>query len=112
MKIETRTQDGLLVILVSGEIDGRSAPEAQAQLLPLVTEHATVVIDLGTVTFMSSAGLRMMLLLYRHATAGNGKVALVALPDQIKDTMAATGFLDFFVVSSSVPEAVAVLRGG
>jgi len=54
---------------------------------------------------MSSAGLRMMLLIYRHATASNGKVALVGLSEQISDTMSATGFLTFFVVCSTIEQA-------
>jgi anti-sigma B factor antagonist len=112
MNIETRLQDGITVILLYGEIDGKTAPEAQEKLLPVVASHKTVVMDMGNVTFMSSAGLRMMLLLYRHATAGNGKVALVGLSEQIKDTMTATGFLDFFVVSGSVQEAISSLKAG
>ncbi|MDD4872498.1 MAG: STAS domain-containing protein [Kiritimatiellae bacterium] len=110
MNIETKLQDGITVILMHGEIDGKTAPEAQEKLLPIVAAHKTVVMDMGNVTFMSSAGLRMMLLLYRHATAGNGKVALVGLSEQIQDTMTATGFLDFFVVSGNVQEAVASLK--
>jgi len=112
MNIETRQQDGITVIIIHGEIDGKTAPDAQEKLLPVVASHKTIVMDMGDVTFMSSAGLRMMLLFYRHATAANGKVALVALSEQIRDTMAATGFLDFFVVSGNVQEAVNVLKTG
>lgn len=112
MNIETRQQDGIVVIVVCGEIDGRTAPGAQDQILPVVAAHKTIVMDMGRVTFMSSAGLRMMLLLYRHATAGNGKVALVGLSEQIKDTMSATGFLDFFVTSGNVEDAVVSLKAG
>lgn len=110
MNIETKLQEGITVILLHGEIDGKTAPEAQEKLLPIVAAHKTVIMDMGNVTFMSSAGLRMMLLLYRHATAGDGKVALVGLSEQIKDTMAATGFLDFFVVSGNVQEAIVSLH--
>jgi len=112
MNIETRIQDGITVILIHGEIDGKTAPDAQEKLLPVVAAHKTIVMDMGDVPFMSSAGLRMMLLFYRHATAANGKVALVGLSEQIRDTMAATGFLDFFVVSVNVQEAVASLKTG
>ena len=105
MQITTQEQDGVAIIAIEGQIDSKTAPDAQDQLLPLVQAHEHIVMDLNELTFMSSAGLRIMLLLYRQATARNGKVAIVGLSDPIKDTMQATGFLDFFVICSSIEEA-------
>jgi len=51
----------------------------------------------------------MLLLLYRQATAKDGKVVLVGLSDEIKDTMSMTGFLKFFVVTDSLDEGVRAL---
>jgi anti-sigma B factor antagonist len=110
MDINLKEQDGVKVVEVSGDIDSKTAPEAQEKLLPLVEQYKTMVLDMSKVGFMSSAGLRMMLLLYRHATAANGKLALVGLSEQIKDTMAATGFLRFFVVCGSVADALGSLK--
>jgi anti-sigma B factor antagonist len=62
------------------------------------------------VAYMSSAGLRMMLLLYRHALGKDSRIALVGLSEEIRDTMSATGFLDFFVVSDTVDSGLALLR--
>jgi anti-sigma B factor antagonist len=105
MKISTEERDGLAIVAIEGEIDSQTAPEAQEQLLQVVEAHERIVMDMGALTFMSSAGLRMMLLLYRQATAHNGKVAIVGLSDSIKDTMEATGFLGFFEVFGSIEEA-------
>ena len=51
---------------------------------------------------MSSAGLRMMLLIYRQVIGGGGRVVLVGLSEDIKDTMSVTGFLDFFTMHDHV----------
>jgi len=110
MNIAQTVINGIAVAVVSGEIDGKTAPEVQSLLLPIVVEQKTVVLDMGNVTFMSSAGLRMLLLVYRHATAESGRVALVGLSEQIRDTMSATGFLDFFVIGGSVGEAIENLK--
>lgn len=110
MNINLREEDGVKIVEVQGDIDSKSAAEAQEKLLPLVDQHKTLVLCLSGVGFMSSAGLRMMLLLYRHATAASGKLALVGLSDQIKDTMAATGFLRFFAVCGSVSEAITAVK--
>ena len=58
---------------------------------------------------MSSAGLRLLLSIYRQITGAGGKIALAAVVDEIKDTMSVTGFLKFFVVHDTVAEAVASL---
>lgn len=110
MKIDTREQDGVAIVSIAGEIDSKTAPEAQEQLLPFVENHHTMVMDLSELTFMSSAGLRMMLLIYRHATAQDGKVALVGLSEQIQDTMTATGFLGFFELGDSVESAIKAVK--
>lgn len=110
MNVEIKEKDGVKIAEVSGDIDSKTAPEAQEILLKFVAENKTVVLDLKSVGFMSSAGLRMMLLLYRHANAGNGRLALVGLSEQIRDTMAATGFLRFFTVCGDIPEALASLK--
>lgn len=110
MNVELKEQDGVRIALLTGDIDSKTAADAQEKLVPLVEQNKTMILDMGGVTFMSSAGLRMMLLLYRHATAGKGKLALVGLSEQISDTMAATGFLRFFVVCKDLAEAVAALK--
>ncbi len=110
MKIENREKDGIAIVSISGEIDSKTAPDAQEKLLPLVDQYHSMIMDLNDLTFMSSAGLRIMLLLYRHATAQSGKVALVGLSEQIQDTMSATGFLSFFDLSDSIDEAMDAVK--
>ena len=81
---------------VTGEIDGKTAPEIQARLVGLAETHARLRLDMEGVTFLSSSGLRMLLLLYRHFAAKSGEVILVAVPEEIRDTMSMTGFSSFF----------------
>jgi len=56
------------------------------------------------VSYLSSAGLRMLLLLYRQTQARRSRIALVGLSEEIRDTMSATGFLDYFVTAENVEE--------
>lgn len=110
MEIQSTQQGGAVIVSVLGELDGKSAPQAQQRIVPLVPERGTIVLDMTQVAYMSSAGLRMMLLLYRHAQNQEAKIALVGLSEEIRDTMSATGFLDFFVVSDTVASGLALLE--
>lgn len=110
VEIKSQEQEDALVVEITGELDGKTAPLAQQQIVPSIPEDGKVVLDMHGVEYMSSAGLRMMLLLYRHAVSKNSRIALVGLSEEIQDTMSATGFLDFFVVSETVDSGLELLR--
>jgi len=109
MQIEIKSDGDVGIAIISGEIDSKTAPKAQEELIPVIDKFTKVVMDMTKVTFLSSAGLRVLLLIYRQATAKDGKVVLVGLSDEIKDTMTMTGFLKFFVVADSLQDGLKAL---
>ena len=72
---------------VSGDIDSSTAPLAQQKIMSLVNPSCKILLDMRQVEYMSSAGLRMLLFLYRAISSGGGQVAVVGLSDDIKETM-------------------------
>ncbi len=109
MEITTRSVDNVTVIEVKGFIDGKTAPDFQKKVLQVMEEADKVLIDLGQVDFLSSAGLRAMLVTHRATQEKNAVVALAGLSEDIKDNMEATGFLSFFEVFDTIDAA---LEGG
>lgn len=103
--------DGVTVAKLIGDIDGSTASIAQDHLLPLIQPGVRVVLDMTGVGYMSSAGLRTLLLVYRQASAANGRVALAGLAEGVRDTMSITGFLGFFIVCADLTEALAAMGG-
>ncbi len=96
MKIEVTRQPGRMVIACEGSIDGKTAPELQTAIAPLFAETSVIVLDLSKVSYMSSAGLRVLLLVQRQLTTKKGRAILVGLNDNVAETMRITGFLQFF----------------
>jgi len=109
MNIEIKSEGATSVAVIAGDIDGKNAAQAQSELLPIIETSGKLLMDMSNVTFLSSAGLRMLLLLYRQATSKNGKVALIGLSEEIKDTMSMTGFLNFFIIADSMEEGIKAL---
>ncbi len=62
------------------------------------------------VSYISSAGLRALLMLYRQMAANDGRVALVGLPESIRDVMTVTGFLEFFDDYPTLEEGLNALQ--
>ena len=110
MNIQTKQDGNVTVIIVDGELDGKTAPEAQNQILPLIEPSGKVLLDMSNVLYMSSAGLRMMLLIYRQVSASNGSSVLVGLSEELKDTMEATGFLRYFDLAEDYKAGIEMLK--
>lgn len=110
MKINSVANNGITIITLAGDIDSRTAPVVQEQVVPMTTEADKLILDLTQVSYMSSAGLRVLLLLYRQVASKKGQIILVGLSPSILDTMAVTGFLKFFSTANSLQEAVASLQ--
>ncbi len=107
--IDIKTVEQVHVVQLLGDIDGATAPEAQNAILGVAAPDCKIVLDMSGVTYMSSAGLRLLLVIYRTVKAQGGDIILAGLPDELKDTMEMTGFLDFFQVRDTLEAGVAAL---
>jgi anti-sigma B factor antagonist len=93
---------------LSGEIDSKAASVAQEKILPLIKDNCRLVLDFSRVSAMSGNGLRFLLTLRRQVPY-SGNMVLASLPEQIKDSMAITGFLDLFTIFETQQEAIRFL---
>jgi anti-sigma B factor antagonist len=109
MEINVKSIGQVTVVEIAGDIDSNTAPQAQEQVLPLVQPGSKVLLDMSGVEYMSSAGLRMLLSMYRQISRGDGGIVLVGLSEEIKDTMSVTGFLNFFTTRDTVDEGLQAL---
>lgn len=98
------------VLEVSGAIDGSSAPQLREAIMQATEGGKRLLLDLHGVHFMSSAGLRVMLLLHRQLQQSEGRVVLVGLLEPIHDAMDATGFLKYFETAHDIDSGAEILR--
>ena len=110
MNINVKQVEQITLIEITGDIDGKTAVHAQEQILPLLEPGCKMLLDMSGVDYMSSAGLRLMLSMHRQATANKGQLVLAGLSEDIKDTMAATGFLNFFATQDTVDAGLVTLQ--
>ena len=111
MHIAEYTRGPATVVELAGEFDSLTAPASRDELVRLASSGDPLLLDLTKTSYMSSAGLRVLLLVYRQATGSGTPVALVGLPQLIHDVMAATGFIDFFTIADTVEDGLDVLVG-
>jgi len=109
MEINVKSIGQVTVVEIAGDIDSNTAPQAQERVLPLVQPGSKILLDMSGVEYMSSAGLRILLSMYRQISRGDGGIVLVGLGEEIKDTMSVTGFLNFFMTRDTVDEGLQAL---
>lgn len=83
-------------IQLVGSIDSTTAQLVQEEVIPLALTGKKILLDMSKVTYLSSAGLRALLLIYRSICENVGRIVLMGMTDEVRDIMAITGFLDFF----------------
>lgn len=98
MQLRNEIIDDNIIISLTGRIDGKIAAEIQEDILALEKNHSGLLLDMEGVTYLSSAGLRILLAVYRQAKIDQKKIALLKLTPEVKQNMDITGFLDHFVV--------------
>jgi anti-sigma B factor antagonist len=108
MDVQVKSYGDATVVAAIGDVDGSTAPQLQEQVLAVAQPGCRLLLDMSQVSYMSSAGLRVMLLLHRQVS-GKGKVVIVGLNDDVKSTMSATGFLKFFTTAETLDEGQAAL---
>jgi anti-sigma B factor antagonist len=109
MEFEISTAGTVTIVALKGDLDGQSAPAVQEQLLPLIDPSCQILLDMRGVPYISSVGLRALLLLYRKTVGLGGRIVLCGLSEMLQDTMMITGFLDFFEAYGTVEEGLQAL---
>jgi anti-sigma B factor antagonist len=108
MNIYVDAVGNVTVVTIVGELDGSTAGPAQHQILPLIQPGVRVLLDMTNLEYMSSAGARTLLLIYRQIRANEGDVVLAGLRPEIEDMLAVTGFLEHFTVAATVDDSLAM----
>ncbi len=96
MELTERRAGSTVVLAPTGRIDMNTANQLKDKLLPLVTEAAKsghgVVLDFSRVDYISSAGLRVLMLASKEARASGGKIAVALLQPMVKEIFQITRF--------------------
>lgn len=96
LSIIRRDESDGVVLAPSGELDVVSAPELQSRVSDVLAEgHARVLIDLGGLRFVDSAGVSMLIKAKQEAQAA-GRMLLLRRPtEQLQRVFAVVGMADW-----------------
>ena len=109
MEINAIEEKNVLVLRISGRLDAVTAPEYEKKVASLVKGVARVVIDFQELEYVSSAGLRALLMAAKPLKAAGGQMRLANVNGSIKEVFHITGFTSIFPIDASLADALAAL---
>jgi len=111
MEISVKQQGGVVIVRPVGEIDALTASSFAAVLnQQLQAGGKQLVIDLEQVEFMSSAGLRVLLMVLKELRRQQGNLRLAAVRDKVLQILQMSGFSTIFQLFPTVEDATASFR--
>lgn len=92
MVIKSEIVDGAKVLYPCGNIDTINAPDFQTEVIKSLQLNDKVIIDLSSVTYVSSAGLRAFLLGQKTAQSRGESLIIRGVPPVVMQVFEVSGF--------------------
>ncbi len=110
-KILWEKEDGVLIVSPHGRIDTKNADEIQLEMDPeIASEAGPLVIDFQGVTFLSSAGLRVVLRIAKSLNRQDREFAMASLNRSVRDVVEVSGLDQLITIYDSRLAAVRGIR--
>lgn len=114
LKLEERRADKAIVLAPTGRIDLSTADQFRDSLLPLVASAAAsgsaVVLDFSAVDYISSQGLRMLMLAAKQANTSGTSVVVASLQPLVREIFQISRFDKLLPCHPGMAEALATLK--
>ena len=111
MHIASHQYADTLVVRPAGRIDHRSAADLEAALMPRVAEavarQGALVLDFSGVDYISSVGLRVLMIAARQMRAAQARLSVAALQSVVAEIFSISRFDKVLVVHATLEDALA-----
>ena len=95
MKIEFTKNDGVMNVTLEGRLDTTTAPQLDDMLTKNLMCVNTLTIDCKNLSYVSSAGLRVLLTAHKKM---KGAMKLTNVGELVMEVFEITGFVDILVI--------------
>ena len=111
MGVSTERQGNTLIAKTDGRVDGANAREFQSALEEAIdANEQAVILDMEELSYISSAGLRVILLTAKNLRSQNAKFAVCSLSAPIREVFEISGFDKIISIHGTQAEALASLK--
>lgn len=91
MEIVSKTEGNKATMEISGWLDTQTAPQLEKELSGLADSITSLVFDFSKLEYISSAGLRLVIVAYKKIADKDG-FKIINVSDEVYDVFSLTGF--------------------
>ena len=107
MPIATESAANAQIVSLQGQINSTNAASTEAEILALVTAgQKNLLLDFAALDYISSAGLRLVLVVAKRLKQDNGQLLLCGMQSHIREVFDISGFLAILNVADTRTEAL------
>ncbi len=110
LKISESQIGDVCVLSIDGRLDSQTTEGAQVIFSEAAKTHPRILLDCTGTTFLSSSGLRAIVMTYRSARENGGHIAVHVPRPEILETIHISGIQKLIAIHSTMPEALAALK--
>ena len=111
MKIVQLEKEGVICLKIDGRLDAESAPEAETTVKGILKGGTQrLLFDLSRMEYISSAGLRVILMAVKELRNKKGKVVLCGLTPYVKEIFDVSNFSSIIPITDSVETGLLQMR--
>ncbi|MCK9515528.1 MAG: STAS domain-containing protein [Ottowia sp.] len=108
MPITTETTAAATIVPLQGQINSTNANGLEAEVLTLLDGGVkNLVLDFSALDYISSAGLRMVLVVAKRLKQEGGQLVLCAMQPHVREVFDISGFLAILNVEATRADALA-----
>jgi anti-anti-sigma factor len=107
MEFAQEAAGSVTVVRLSGRLDSRTAQPAEDSFGLLLDGEPRLAIDLSQLDYISSAGLRVLLVVARRVQQAKGKIVLFGLVGTVREIFSISGFDRIFLIEADQAAALA-----
>ncbi len=112
MAIQAEREGDTLVAKAEGRIDGTNAREFQDDLDSVIEEgDRTVILNFEDLMYISSAGIRVVLMTAKTLQRREARFALCSLSEPVREIFEVSGFDKIIPIHASQADALSALGG-
>ena len=111
MEIKQDKHGDVGVLNLIGRLDANTSGELESVLIPLIDEgKKKIVLDFSSLEYISSAGLRLLLLAAKKLRNNKGEIILCSMKDFIEEIFEISGFTPIFKIVATKEKALKALE--
>lgn len=98
MQITEVRENDVIIISIEGRVDTNTSPQLQESILKGFQKVNHIILDFEKCAYVSSAGLRALLIGQKTANSKKGAMKLIHVPDILMSVLEVSGFINILTI--------------